>query len=142
MTFGGYDLSRFIPNNVSFVLAPDISRDLVVGLQSISVTNFAGFTVPLLPSPIFTFIDSTIPWIYLPFEACQAFEKALRLTLDKSIGLYLIDDDLHNNLKAKGFDFTFRVGNSMSGGPTVDIVLPYASFDLMVNPLLATNATR
>jgi hypothetical protein len=26
LTFGGYDLSRFVPNNVSFSLAPDISR--------------------------------------------------------------------------------------------------------------------
>lgn len=26
LTFGGYDLSRLVPNNVSFSLAPDISR--------------------------------------------------------------------------------------------------------------------
>ena len=106
------------------------------------MTSSAGSTTPLLPSPILTFIDSTIPWIYLPLEACQAFEKELGLALDNSSGLYLIDDDLHNNLTANGFNFTFRIGDLKLGGPTVDIVLPYASFDLMVNPLLVSDTTR
>lgn len=139
---GGYDLSRFVPNNVPFFLAPDISRDLVVGLQSISMTSSAGWTIPLLPSPILTFIDSTIPWIYLPSEACQAFENGLGLAFDASTGLYLIDDVLHDSLIAKGLNFTFQVGDSKLGGPTVDIVLPYASFDLMVNSLLSANTPR
>ncbi|KAL9119793.1 MAG: hypothetical protein Q9187_003656, partial [Circinaria calcarea] len=134
LTFGGYDLSRFVPNNVPFFLAPDISRDLVVGLQSISLTSSAGSTIPLLPSPIFTFIDSTIPWIYLPLEACRAFEEELGLALDNLTKLYLISDDLHDNLTANGYNFTFQIGGLLSGGPTVDIVLPYAAFNLMANP--------
>ncbi|KAL9121151.1 MAG: hypothetical protein Q9187_002296 [Circinaria calcarea] len=142
LTFGGYDLSRFVPNNVPFFLAPDISRDLVVGLQSISLTSSAGSTVPLLPSPIFTFIDSTIPWIYLPLKACQEFEKELGLAWDNLTRLYLISDDLHNNLTANGYNFTFQIGDLLSGGPTVDIVLPYAAFNLMANPPFVKRTMR
>lgn len=52
LTLGGFDAARFVPNNVSFQLAPDISRDLVVGLQSITSTDDDGSTQLLLPSPI------------------------------------------------------------------------------------------
>ena len=145
LTFGGYDASRFIPNNVSFSLAPDISRDLVVGLQSISsasTSNSAMQSQHLLPSPILTFIDSTLPYIYLPIESCQAFERTFNLSWDDTAGMYWVNDNLHQNLLAANPNITFTLGNSKTGGPTVDIVLPYASFDLEAKHPLAPNTTR
>jgi len=44
--------------------------------------------------------------------------------------MYLVDDALHRNLLSENPAFTFTIGNSQVGGPTVDIVLPYSSFDL------------
>ena len=129
LTFGGYDLSRLIPNNVTFELASDISRDLVVGLQSITYDMDAS-TVSLLPTSILTFIDSTLPYIYLPLESCQEFERAFGLTWNATVDLYLVNDTLHQSLTARNPNITFQIGNSQTGGPTVDIVLPYASFDL------------
>ena len=145
MTFGGYDVSRFIPNNVSLSLAPDISRDLVVGLQSITLNTANQSTTQrqsLLPSPILTFIDSTIPYIYLPLEACQAFERTLGIVWNDTLGTYQIDETDHQTLLSTNPNITFKVGNSKIGGPTVDIVFPYASFDLELKYPSVLNTTR
>ena len=142
LTFGGYDASRFIPNNVSFSLAPDISRDIVVGLQSITAKDANGSTTSLLPSPILTFIDSTLPYIYLPPEACQLFENVFGLVWNDTLLQYLVNDTLHESLLAQNPAFTFKIGDTINGGPTVDIVLPYASFDLIAEYPLVYDTTR
>jgi len=142
LTFGGYDASRFIPNNVSFSLASDISRDIVVGLQSITSAYANGSAIALLPSPILTFIDSTLPFIYLPLEACRAFEKAYGLEWNTKAELYFVDEQLHESLTASNPTFTFQIADSTTGGPTVDIALPYASFDLKASHPFVANSTR
>ena len=142
MTFGGYDRSRFIPNNVSLYLAPDISRDLVVGLQSISSKISTGHQQQLLPSPISTFIDSTIPYIYLPVEACQEFEQTLGLAWDSSKDMYWVNDTLHQSLLHKNLNFTFTIADATAGGSTVQIVLPYKSFDLEADYPFQPDTTR
>ncbi|CAD6593051.1 MAG: hypothetical protein ASARMPREDX12_006678 [Alectoria sarmentosa] len=142
LTFGGYDRSRLVPNNVTFDLAPDISRDLVVGLQSITSTAANGSAISLLPNSIQTFIDSTFPFIYLPLESCQAFEEAFDLTWNATEEWYFVNDTLHQSLTARNPNITFQIANSQTGGPTVDIVLPYASFDLLASYPTVTDATR
>ena len=135
LTFGGYDRSRFTPNNVSLSLASDVSRDLVVGLHAVtSMSSNESFTqqTSLLPTPILAFIDSTLPYIYLPTEACQKFETALGLSWSEADAMYWVNDTLHESLVASNITFTFTIGDSTVGGPTVQIVLPYASFDLEV----------
>ena len=114
----------------------DISRDLVVGLRSIISTDVTGSKTTLLPSSIATFIDSTWPFIYLPFEACRLFEETLDLKWDSSIEMYTVNDTLHQILLARNPNFTFTIedvtgGDVANGGATVDIVLPYVSFDLV-----------
>ncbi len=139
---GGYDRSRFVPNGLSFSFAPDISRDLVVGLQSIKSVDNNGRITSLLPSGILTFVDSTIPYIWLPLEACSAFEKEFGLTWDSNSELYLVNDSLHNALAARKLNFTFQLGNLATGGPNVNITLPYASFALTASPPLVSNTTK
>lgn len=129
-------------------MAPDISRDLVVGLQSITSTTMTGSdtritrTESLLPTPILTFIDSTLPYIYLPLEACQEFEKTLGLSWNETAAMYWVNDTLHQSLLASNLNFTFIIGDAVQGGPTVPIVLPYASFDLEVKYPFAPVTTR
>ena len=143
LTFGGSDLARYVPSNVSFNLSSDISRDIVVSLNSISLTDATRVATPLLPKPILTFIDSTLPLIYLPLEACKAFEAALGLSYDSEVRLYTINDTLHENLIANNPAFTFSLGNALKGEPTVDIVLPYASFDFdIATPPRTLNTSR
>jgi len=126
---------------MSFAFAPDISRDLTVGLQGISA-NLQGTNNELLPEGIFTFIDSTVPSIWLPLAACQQFEKVFGLTWDETTELYLVNDTLHTILMNNNASFTFSLGNSTKGGPILNITLPYASSDLSVSYPIVANTTR
>lgn len=141
LTFGGSDASRYSPSNVSFTLAPDIQRDLVVGIQSITSTYINGSVSSLLPSPTLAFIDSTVPYLYLPEDACKTFESELGLVYNEKNNIYFVDDSLHQKLLASNPQFTFRLGNDKLSKPTVDITLPYASFDLVFKPPIRPNAT-
>ena len=99
-------------------------------------------SIDLLPTPIFTFIDSTIPHIWLPDDACKRFEQELDLVWNPTVGLYLVNDTLHKILVSQNATFTFRIGNATEGSPTIDINLPYASFDLTVDYPIVSNRTR
>ena len=144
LTLGGYDSSLFAPNPLSFGLAPDSTRNLMVGIQSISSVDQNGTTSNLLPNGIMALVDSTVPQIWLPLEACQAFQKAFRLRFDEQSELYLVDDALHTELQNQNATITFTLGSAASGGQTTNITLPYNSFDLLVTPPTSSvsNSTR
>lgn len=146
MTFGGYDRSRFDANTtVSLSLAPDITRDLVVGLQSITSTTSNHSTTQtqlLLSNPIRTFIDSTLPYIYLPLEVCQEFEKKFGLVWDSTAKMYWVNDALHQSLLHRNLIFTFKIADTIDRGSTVTIALPYASFNLEVKYPFTADTTR
>jgi hypothetical protein len=140
LIFSGYDTSRFTENSVSFSMAEDITRDLVVALQSIS---YSGSTsAVLLSESIHIYIDSTDPNLWLPEDACDAFEKAFGLTLDTASGLYLVNDTHHQTLLDSNAQVTFRLSDVKSGGDTVAIVLPYAAFDLTAASPLVDKSTH
>lgn len=129
MTLGGYDASRFVPNDVSFNFAPTEKRQLVVGLQSISYSSSKSET-PLLSEGTLAVVDSTVPYLWLPQTACQAFEKAFGISQDPISNLYLVNDTLHETLLKQNASVVFQLANGPTGGPSVNITLPYASFDL------------
>ncbi|KAL2207028.1 acid protease, partial [Sarocladium strictum] len=135
LIFSGYDKSRFTENSVSFTMVDDLTRDLVVGLQSISYSGST--TTTLLTDAIDIFIDSTDANLWLPSDVCEAFEAAFDLQLDEESGLYLVNDTHRNNLLDSDAEVTFRLSDDKSGGDTVSITLPYAAFDLQAeNPLV------
>ena len=102
----------------------------------------ASTTTQLLSSPILTFVDSTLPWILLPSDACDAFKQLFGLQYNSTLSSYTLTDEQHNFLRDTNPNVTFTIANSKNGGPTVDIVLPYSSFDLVMKPPLAPNDTR
>ena len=134
LTLGGVDSGRFVPNNLSIPFAPQSGRSLLVGIQSISSVDQNGTTSNLLPNGIMALVDSTEAQIWLPVEACQAFEKAFGLTYNDTNGLYLVDNALHAQLQAQNASVTFTLGSTVSGGETINITLPYNSFDLTLTP--------
>ncbi|KAF6222668.1 hypothetical protein HO133_000715 [Letharia lupina] len=140
LTLGSYDSSRLVLSNVSFSLAPNVSRDLVVGLQSITAKYANGSAVSLQSEPIWTFIDSTIPYIYLPLDACKLSEKTFGLIWNTTHQKYFVDDILHENLVEESSNITFTLGTSEIGGSTVDICLPYSSFDLVMDDPLVPSS--
>lgn len=128
LIFSGYDTSRFKENPVSFSMAEDITRDLVVALQSISYSGSS--SAALLSSSIDIMIDSTDPNLWLPADVCDAFEEAFGLTFDDETGLYLVNETHRNRLLDSNAQVSFRLSDVKSGGDTVTIILPYAAFDL------------
>ncbi|MCJ1240938.1 hypothetical protein MMC14_008942 [Varicellaria rhodocarpa] len=139
LTLGGYDTNRFTPNNMTIPFGADESRDLLVGIQAITSDTT---DIPLLSTGVYAFIDSLVPQIWLPLNACTAFEQAFNLTWDNSSQLYLLTNDQHESLLGLNANLTFKIGLSATEGPSVDIVLPYGAFDLTVSPPLVENTTR
>lgn len=141
LTLGGYDASRFVASNLTFGLADDNSRDLVVGVQSIS---FIGLSKELLPTPILAFIDATVPHIWLPVGACRVFEETFGISWDPSSDLYLVNETTHEALLVQNASLSFRIGANTITSDFIEIVLPYASFDLQVLDTYpnVTNSTR
>ncbi|MCJ1285111.1 hypothetical protein MMC26_004449 [Xylographa opegraphella] len=135
LTLGGYDSARFSPNDVSFTFAPDDSRDLVVGIQAITYVDDSQKTRDLLNSSsgILAYVDSTIAEIWLPKSACAAFEAAFGLVYDPVNKLYPINSTWQSTLQSRNPNVIFTIGDGASGGATVDIILPYAAFDLQAS---------
>ena len=104
-----------------------------MGLQSITYTDSKTTNSHLLSEGILTFIDSTVPHIWLPQDACTLFEDAFHITYNDTVGRYLVNDTTHQQLLSQNASISFLLGNDISGGATVDITLPYAAFDLQVN---------
>lgn len=128
LTLGGYDSNRFAPNNITVSFGADQSRDLLVGIQSITTDAASS---PLLSTGIAAFLDSMIPDLWLPVEVCTAFERAFNLTWSNDTGMYSLTDDQHKKLVAKNANVTFKIGGSAQGGDSVNIVMPYGAFDLV-----------
>ncbi|KAI0161206.1 acid protease [Xylariaceae sp. FL1272] len=139
LIFSGYDTSRFTENSVSFTMADDYTRDLVVSLQSISYSGST--TSVLLSDSIDIFIDSTDPNLWLPDDVCDAFEQAFGLTIDDASGLYLVNDTHHVTLQNSNAQVSFRLSDVNSGGSAVTITLPYDAFDLQAESPLVNDTS-
>ncbi|SLM33544.1 Aspartic peptidase domain [Lasallia pustulata] len=127
LTLGGYDKTRFTPNNLSFYFADNSYRDIVVGIQAISSEK----SPDMLPDGgITAYVDPTVPHIWLPLTACRAFEKTFNLTYDDNSGRYIINTTTHDNLLRTNANVTFTLGLAQAGGDSINITLPYGSFDL------------
>ena len=134
LTLGGYDSSLFTPNNLNFTMATSVGSELMVGIQSMTAENGDGTSSSLTQGGIMAHIDTTVSLLHLPLSICQQFEKAFNLTMDNKTGLYLVDDSLHTQLQKQNTSVTFTLGRAASGGETINITLPYSSFDLVVKP--------
>lgn len=120
-------------------MADDVTRDLVVYLQSISYSGSSSAT--LLSEPILIFIDSTDPNLWLPESVCEAFEKAFGLTLDSDSDLYLVNDTHNTELLNSNAQVTFRLSDVDQGGDSVTITLPYDAFALTAKAPLVDNSS-
>lgn len=142
LTLGGYDTTRFKSNNISFSFGADTSRDLLISMHSIT-TDTVG-TTPLMASAIDMFIDSTVAEMWLPVEVCNAFAQRFNLTWNEPGQLYRVSPSAHAALLASNPSFTFTLGQSGAdeGSQTIDIVIPYAAFDLNLTFPIVSNSTR
>lgn len=140
LTLGGFDASRFVPNSLNFSMGEDISRDLLIAVQGIT-TNMTDSSPSLLSSPFYAYIDSLVPYMWLPLDACAAFESAFNLTWNSTIQLYLVNDSLHQMLLAQNPTVTMIIGPSTSGD-NISIEMPYWSFMLNASYPLINDSSR
>ena len=113
-----------------------------MGIQSIVSIEQNGTSSNLLTSGILEYIDSRVPEIWLPIDACQAFERAFNLTYDNASKLYVVDSAQPQVLLAQKANVSFTLGHTENGGDTVVLTLPYDSFDLYANPPKVAERTR
>lgn len=124
---------------MAFTINADVTRDLVVGIQSILYSGTT--TSTLLSAPIYAFIESTDPNIWLPPSACRLFEKAFGLVLDNATQLYLVNDTQYTALAAQNPSITFILANGITGGATTNIVLPFKALALKATyPFVANDS--
>lgn len=132
LVLGGYDAARGNVDNVLTVpMGVSTSRDLVVAIHSIEIST--GFEMEAAGGlPIYSFIDSTVPEIWLPISACKMFERAFDLIWNDTISMYMVNDTQHDQLVAKNATVSFGLtANSGDAATATTITLPYASFDLV-----------
>ncbi|KAI9740178.1 MAG: hypothetical protein M1834_004756 [Cirrosporium novae-zelandiae] len=141
LILGGYDATRFTPNNLSIPFSGDSSRDHVIAIESITSNATSSSLLSLLDS-IYAYIDTTVNHIWLPISVCEAFESTFGLVYDNTTDLYLVDNYTHAKLLSSNPTITFTLGAYLSSTETVDIVFPYSSFDLIASDPLVSNTTR
>ncbi|KAF2447000.1 acid protease [Karstenula rhodostoma CBS 690.94] len=145
LTLGGYDQSRFDQNKVTFDFDPDDDKSLSLNVQSMVVQNtFNGSSnlLGVVNQPIYVTIDYTVPHLWLPRSVCDIFESEFHLTYDNSTDLYLVNDTVHTQLKAKNPSITIGFGKTAAPVGRVNIVLPYSAFDLQASHPIYPNATN
>lgn len=146
LIFGGYDASRFTPNNLTFDMTGDNERDIVLSLQSITSTTSSGNTT-LMSTPELMFIDSSVPELWLPIDVCEEFEKTFGIELDSATDRYLLNASTQSALAAQNPNFTFTLANDQiapgdaNSSNTIEITLPYESFNLNVSAPIVANTT-
>lgn len=140
LTIGGYDASLFEPNDLTVAFDGDSNYDLTINVNSISMSSASG-NRSLSTNSFPAFIDSTLPYLFLPIDICRQFEEAFGINYDNATGLYLVNDTLHDQLQSQAANVTFSLTN-VTSQILVDIVLPYSAFDLIADYPLVKNATR
>lgn len=102
-------------------------QNLVVA-NTLNGTLSATFGLPSLQMAI----DTGVSQLWLPKAVCDKLSDALGLTYDSSTELYLINDTARKSLLDLAPEFTFTLAANSSSSETVNIILPYAAFDLQV----------
>lgn len=131
LTLGGYDVSRFESNSLTIPMNSDITKYLSIGVQSITVAGTPSGGGKVLSDGIIMMLDSTLPYMWLPEDACQKIADAFNLDYHEDTKLYTISNTVRSGLLAQKTppSVTFTLGVSASGGETVQISLPYQAFE-------------
>ena len=143
MVLGGYDTSRFTPNNVALTFAPSDTRQLVASVRSITYTdaNTKSATSLLSGAGIQALVDSTVPYMWLPQSACTLFENAFGIQWDSIRHIYTVNSTQPENLLKSNPTVLFEISNSLSQGASVNISLPYTAFDLIATTPIVNNGS-
>ncbi|OAL06033.1 acid protease, partial [Phaeosphaeriaceae sp. SRC1lsM3a] len=133
LVLGGFDSTRFEPNSLTFPLGADLSLDLQVAIQRISINGTDGSDSS--PSLI-TYISTLVPDIWLPKSVCDIFAKAYSLSYNATTDDFFVNSTMHELNLSRQPVARFEIGPDTSG-PSILIRLPYWNFYLAAQ---ATNS--
>jgi hypothetical protein len=139
LTLGGYDAAKFEPNGLTWNFDAETNRELIVNVASITIFT-GGSNITLITNNFPAFIDSTVPYFFLPADVCRKFEQVFGITYDNRSQLYLVSDSLRTQLKTQASTVTISLAN-LTSKDTVNITFPYDAFDLTATHPLLDNAT-
>jgi hypothetical protein len=143
LVYGGYDQSRFVPNDITFPFDANDSRKPSVNIQSIVSRDLANTTVGMLPDgAAYSLIDFAEPHMWLPVSTCDAFARAFNLTYDNTTDLYLVDAATRARLLERNPSITFGLGTTANPAERVNVVLPYSAFDQQATYPIYPNTTN
>ncbi|GBF66294.1 hypothetical protein TMEN_9014 [Trichophyton mentagrophytes] len=137
LTFGGFDRSRFIPNEVSLFLSPDNlpavtikSVKVKTGPMSNSRSLTGDLTIDLSSSGTFV-IDSSTPFLWFPEQICDSLAGKLGLIYNDTLDLYTYGPNIstYDAIAGSNVSFTFTVSDLPDSSKSVNITLPFAAFD-------------
>ncbi|KAF1938618.1 hypothetical protein EJ02DRAFT_301409, partial [Clathrospora elynae] len=129
LVFGGYDSNCFVYKTMTFPFGSDISMDFQVGIQTIAINKTQQH---LLSAPIVSYISTLVPDIWLPFDACAAFQDAFHLSYSNDTETFYINSTQHAKNLVSNPIVSFHVGPEISGAWVV-INMPYWNFYLAAN---------
>jgi hypothetical protein len=145
LVLGGYDTSRFDAKTTVSIAMPNKQNDsLIISVQAIYISGQTGASWPTASGskPMDFIIDSSLPQMWLPIEACTVFEKAFGLTWDKELEFYILDESAHSRLLQTNPTVSISIIDGLeAGGEAKNITLPYSAFDLQLSPPLVQNTT-
>jgi hypothetical protein len=138
LVLGGYDKSRFVGEPLSFKFYPDTGRELVVAVRNIRKQAETSTGESLLRGSILAALDSSHPNLWLPEEDCRLFESAFGLLWNETAMMYFINDTAHSRLLEDNPTVVLTLADDMLATNTIDIHIPYGSFDLTADyPLVS-----
>jgi hypothetical protein len=133
LILGGFDESRFEPNNITFPFDKDDERPASLKIQQITAKNTLNGSVSILQDEIYVNLDFTMPYLWLPQDTCDRIASYFELKHDAETGLYLVEDDAHDELVVRNPILTFEFGDSFNLAKRVNIAIPYAAFYLQAS---------
>ncbi|KAI9667199.1 MAG: hypothetical protein M1821_000012 [Bathelium mastoideum] len=134
LILGGYDSTRFVPNNLSFTFASEDAAALTVGVQSIIASNSFQGVQSFTTTGYLSVVDSSVDELWLPEAVCDMMANAFGLIHDPESDLYVINDTVHSQLQQMNPNITFQLGNTAyNNGNSTNIILPYSAFDMQAS---------
>jgi hypothetical protein len=142
IVLGGFDQDAFTPSEVEFDLYFNGSRSLTASLRDVMVSNTLQGTRSMPIGQYNTVsIDSTVSQLWLPRTLCDALENYLGLEYNEPTGLYLVNETARAEMIMRSPEFTFTLAPDATTRRTMNIVLPYATFDQQIGLPVSENRT-
>jgi hypothetical protein len=122
------------PQTIVQGMLPKEDDTVMINIETISVYSPGNisFSLPLSQPASFR-IDSALPQIWLPLEACTMFQTAFGLIWDNDLELYYVNETTHTQLLQHRVSVGFTMVSQPQGLSKV-ITVSYDTFDLQLQP--------